>query len=379
MIKLIKKFFIKFPKKSKKYKIIFILSLVFYIFLLSIVTIKVPYEIVTPGAAGSALEGIQIGDEKNTTNIYSLGIYTKKNISILEKWMALVNKKIDLEPYDKSTDLSPTEYYQFGKTMMDIGNTNSIIVAYEEYLEKNDPISYNPYIPSKIKFEKQFKGIVVTARPNYDNIGVRPNDIITKINDKMIYSIADLREELIQLTTGPEGQLNVMFSLTRFYKTSSEYSTIVDHKINYYTENDRLIFNIGLGLEEFFAIDEIYPMVYLQETNSIGSSGSIMTALAIYEIISEENITKGYKIVGTGSLNHDGKVTSIGGIKQKIYTAATKGYGFDIFFVPDDNYEEALEAYDMIFENNEPTFILKNINTFDDVLLFLDSLEVKNG
>lgn len=115
MIELIKKFFIKFPKKSKKYKIIFILSLVFYIFLLSIVTIKVPYEIVTPGAAGSALEGIQIGDEKNTTNIYSLGIYTKKNISILEKWMALVNKKIDLEPYDKSTDLSPTEYYQFGK------------------------------------------------------------------------------------------------------------------------------------------------------------------------------------------------------------------------------------------------------------------------
>ncbi len=379
MIELFKKFFSNFPKKSKKYKITFFSSLVFYVFLLFIVVVKVPYEILTPGAAGSALEGIQIGEEVNTTNIYSLGIYTKKNISILEKWMASFNRKLDLEPYDKTTDLSPQEYYQFGKTMMDIGNTNSIIVAYEEYLERNDPISYNPYIPSDIKFMKEFVGIVVTARPDYNNLGIRPNDIITKINDLQINSKIELRNELVKLATAESGQLNITFNVIRSYKTKDQHETVVDHKINYYTENDKLVFNVGLGLEEFFSIEKIFPMIYLSETNSIGSSGSVMTALAIYNVISEEDITKGYKIVGTGSLNNDGTVTAIGGIKQKIYTAAIKGYGFDIFFVPEENYAEALEAYNEIFENMEPTFVLKNVATFDEVLEFLDSQEANNG
>lgn len=379
MIALLKKFFISFPKKSKKYKITFFTSIILYIFMFCIVVIKVPYEIITPGAAGNALEGIQIGEEANTTNIYSLGIYTNKNITVLEKWMASFNKKLDLEPYDKSKDLSPKDYHQFGKTMMDIGNTNSIIVAYEEYLERNDPISYNPYIPSNIKFKKEYVGIVVTARPNYENIGVRPNDIITKINDIEINSITELRNKLVQLATNDIGELNVTFTVTRAYKTNNQYESVVDHKINYFLENDRIVFNVGLGLEEFYSVEEIFPMIYLQQTNSIGSSGSVMTALAIYNVISEDDITKGYKIVGTGSLNHDGTVTPIGGIKQKIYTAATKGYGFDIFFVPEENYDEALIAYNYIFSNSEPTFILKKVSTFDEVLEILDSLEAKNG
>lgn len=379
MFALIKKFFLNFKKQSNKFKISFFLGLAFYVFVLCIVTIKVPYEILTPGAAGSALEGIQIGEEKNTTNVYSLGIYTKKNISVLEKWMASFNKKLDLEPYDKAKDLSPQEYYEYGKTMMDIGNSNSIIVAYEEFLKRNDPISYNPYIPSEIKFHKEFVGIVVTARSNYANVGIKPNDIITKINDNEINSIKELRDELVSLATTESGSLNVSFTVIRFYKTKEQFELTVDHKIEFMTEEARLIFKLGLGLEQFYSIDKIYPMVYLQQTNSIGSSGSIMTALAIYNIISEEDITKGYKIVGTGSLNSDGTVSAIGGIKQKIYTAATKGYGFEIFFVPEDNYLEALEAYEEVFADQIPTFILKNVSTFDDVLNFLESQEAKNG
>ena len=184
---------------------------------------------------------------------------------------------------------------------MDIGNSNSIIVAYEEFLKRNDPISYNPYIPSEIKFHKEFVGIVVTARSNYANVGIKPNDIITKINDNEINSIKELRDELVSLATTESGSLNVSFTVLRFYKTKEQFELTVDHKIEFMTEEARLIFKLGLGLEQFYSIDKIYPMVYLQQTNSIGSSGSIMTALAIYNIISEEDITKGYKIVGTGS------------------------------------------------------------------------------
>lgn len=373
MIKLIKKFFLNFSKKSKKYKIAIFSSIALYIFLFCIVVIKVPYEIITPGAAGNALEGIQIGEELNTTNIYSLGIYTKKNITILEKWMGDFNKKLDLEPYDKSTDLSPEDYYQFGKTMMFVGNNNSVIIGYEKFLERKDPL-----IPSDVKLTKEYIGIIVTARFDYLNVGIRANDIITKINNVEITSINDLRNELEKLTTSDNGDLNVRFTVIRSYNTNDEFEIVVDHKVNYFKEDNIYKFKVGLGLEEFYTIEELFPDVLIQQTNSIGSSGSVMTALAIYEILSDKNVTKGYKIVGTGSLNHDGTVSPIGGIKQKIYTAAIKGYGFDIFFVPEENYIEALEAYNYIFKNSEPTFILKNISTFDDVLDFLDSQEEYN-
>ena len=44
----------------------------------------------------------------------------------------------------------------------------------------------------------------------------------------------------------------------------------------------------------------------------------------------------------------DGSVGRIGGVKQKIFTANKR---VDIFFVPEGDYEEALEAYNKIKPN----------------------------
>ncbi len=59
-----------------------------------------------------------------------------------------------------------------------------------------------------------------------------------------------------------------------------------------------------------------------------------MFSLEIYNQLMEEDLTKGYKIAGTGTIDSEGTVGPIGGIDQKI-VAADKA-GAEIFFAPNE-------------------------------------------
>ena len=71
-----------------------------------------------------------------------------------------------------------------------------------------------------------------------------------------------------------------------------------------------------------------------------GPSGGFMLSLAIYNRLVPDDLTKGRKIVGTGTIDENGNVGIIGGIKYKVI-GANSGKA-DIFFVPEANYEEAI-------------------------------------
>ena len=62
--------------------------------------------------------------------------------------------------------------------------------------------------------------------------------------------------------------------------------------------------------------------------------------LSIYNKLTEEDITKGRKIVGTGTIDEEGNVGEIGGVKYKIMGAVSAKA--DLFLVPVGNYEEAV-------------------------------------
>src|SRR5690625_6364066 len=68
----------------------------------------------------------------------------------------------------------------------------------------------------------------------------------------------------------------------------------------------------------------------------------------MYNKLNEEDITKGYKIAGTGEIDYEGNVHRIGGIDKKV-VAADKA-GIEIFFAPyengskESNYEIALQT-----------------------------------
>ncbi len=76
------------------------------------------------------------------------------------------------------------------------------------------------------------------------------------------------------------------------------------------------------------------------KTGSIsGPSAGMMFVLEIINQLTPEDITGGYNIAGTGTINYFGDIGMIGGVRQKV-VAAEKG-GADFFIVPEGNYEEA--------------------------------------
>ena len=65
-----------------------------------------------------------------------------------------------------------------------------------------------------------------------------------------------------------------------------------------------------------------------------GPSAGLMFTLAIYDQLVKEDLRKGRKIAGTGTIEQNGHVGDIGGAGLKVVSAAKKG--MDIFFVPNN-------------------------------------------
>lgn len=96
-----------------------------------------------------------------------------------------------------------------------------------------------------------------------------------------------------------------------------------------------------------------------------GSSAGMMLTLAVYNRLSEDDITQGHRIAGTGTILPDGSVGRIGGMKQKTFAAI--GVGAEYLLVPEDDFDIAFEAAD----GNIEVVAIANI---DDALAFLAAL-----
>jgi PDZ domain-containing protein len=73
-----------------------------------------------------------------------------------------------------------------------------------------------------------------------------------------------------------------------------------------------------------------------------GPSAGLVFALGIYDTLTRGSLIGGHDIAGTGTITPDGQVGPIGGIQQKI--AGARDAGSQLFLVPADNCNEALDA-----------------------------------
>ena len=79
-----------------------------------------------------------------------------------------------------------------------------------------------------------------------------------------------------------------------------------------------------------------------------------------------QDLTGGKVIAGTGTINLDGTVGPIGGIKEKIVTAVKNKV--DIFLCPSVHFKEAKEVYDTLDTKME----LVSISTLREAITYLE-------
>lgn len=85
--------------------------------------------------------------------------------------------------------------------------------------------------------------------------------------------------------------------------------------------------------------------VRIEAGNIGGPSAGLMFALAVVDLMTAEDLTGGAVIAGTGSVDVDGRVGAMGGVRQKIVAATTRTERpAEIFLVPSRNVTEARRA-----------------------------------
>lgn len=108
------------------------------------------------------------------------------------------------------------------------------------------------------------------------------------------------------------------------------------------------------------------PVNIEMDTGRIGGpSAGMMFTLEIINQIIDDDLTAGKYIAGTGTIDFTERIGRIGGVAQKVIAAERAGAEF--IFVPEANYEDALEAAQLI--------VVVPVSDLEEVLDFLSNLQ----
>lgn len=213
-----------------------------------------------------------------------------------------------------------------------------------------------------LAYKKALKEIEISSVSNYivtiatyADTDLKIGDKILKVNGKDINNF----EDILNIIKESEVYDKLAIKVIRNAKEVDCYAIVKD---------DNGEKRIGISASKINEYIKTPDINYSYNQSESGASGGLMLALAIYNALIESDITKGLTIAGTGTIDDEGNVGEISGIKYKL-SGAVKNKS-DIFLVPDANYEEA------IFEQKKHNYKIKIIKatTFDQVLEELEKI-----
>lgn len=236
-------------------------------------------------------------------------------------------------------------------------------VDFRNHLDLNESIdsavkvAYNK-AGKTFQVEKEHIYIIYVSKNSKTTLQV--GDEIILVAGKHIADLEDLRAIIENYQLGDK----VSFTIIRKGKQKQIEAEVLE-------EDNRKIVGISIGKSYEYKTN---PKVDLSfKRSESGPSGGMMLCLDIYNKLTKKDITKGYKIVGTGTISDDGSIGEIGGVQYKLMGAVKNNA--DIFLVPaGDNYKEAVK-YAKKKKYSIKIIAAKNI---DGVLASLDNLPKKN-
>jgi PDZ domain-containing protein len=102
-----------------------------------------------------------------------------------------------------------------------------------------------------------------------------------------------------------------------------------------------------LGVLVQTAIDELVLPIDIVLTPGLrigGPSAGLMVGLTVFDLLAQENLLAGRRVAGTGTLDIDGRVGEVGGVREKTIGAIDAGY--DVLLVPASSAAEAQRVAD---------------------------------
>lgn len=312
--------------------IIFILILI-AIFILS--TLKLPFYIEAPGGLINIDNRYVIENSYKSKGSINMTYVSEYDATPLTLLVAALNKNMDIIKKENINNDGEEETNYRGHMMLKEANDNAIIVAYEhasKHVKINNQKLFVTYIYNEAKTNLKVKDEIISI----DNI---------KVNSK---------EEISNILKNKKLNDKINIQVKNNNKNYTRYAYLLKDNI------------IGI-LVSYERILDTKPNIKISyKKDEYGPSGGLMQTLYIYNSITEFDITKGMKISGTGTIDENGNVGEISGIKYKL-KGAVKNKA-DVFLVPsENNYNEALKLKKKYDYNIE----IIEIKTFEDAINYL--------
>lgn len=320
------------------------LVLLFGIVFMATILYPLPYYIYTGGGTINVKDKIHI-ENKETKGDFNLCYVEQINANIptfilsklLSNWDSVSKEEVSLNDKEDIKDI-----YKRDKIYLEEANQNAIFVAYKKAGKSVNILDKHLYI---IYLEED------------SDTDLKIGDDILEIDGSKIDSLADISKILDSYEAG--SKLNI--KVERNGKEMMKYAIV-------HEKDGRKL--IGIALTSIYDY-EVDPKITFTFSNSeSGPSGGFMVTLAIYNQLIDSDISNGLKIAGTGTIDIDGNVGSIGGVKYKLKGAVDSKS--DIFLVPaGENYEEAIKYKKKYHYDIK----IIGISTFEEAIEKLESMK----
>ena len=320
------------------------LVLLFGIVFMATILYPLPYYIYTGGGTINVKDKIHI-ENKETKGDFNLCYVEQINANIptfllsklLSNWDSVSKEEVSLNDKEDIKDI-----YKRDKIYLEEANQNAIFVAYKKAGKSVNILDKHLYI---IYLEED------------SDTDLKIGDDILEIDGSKIDSLADISKILDSYEVG----IKLNIKVKRNGKEMMKYAIV-------HEKDGRKL--IGIALTSIYDY-EVDPKITFTFSNSeSGPSGGFMVTLAIYNQLIDSDISNGLKIAGTGTIDIEGNVGSIGGVKYKLKGAVDSKS--DIFLVPaGENYEEAIKYQKKYHYDIK----IIGISTFEEAIEKLESMK----
>lgn len=354
-------------KLVKEYWPLFIILAIPYLFIVMSSLIKVKYDLTAPASITEVSENMEIMHTKQT-NVHSVSVYSYSNISFLSYLLGKINPYATIEETYTYQITDNRVTYQSGLIQKEVSIYNSIIAGYQK--AGIDEI-VNQY---------SFKGYIIHTLYQFSPTELKIGDIITSFNG-VSFTVCMSENEFYKVCNELIYEEGKTYPITIIRGGNVLTFDIAPKATN--LDGDRPVFGISTyayNIPVIFDASNLYYYAW-EYGNSIGPSAGLMQSLYVYEALTNQQLTTGLKIVGTGTVDIFGNAGPIGGIYQKIITAHLSGA--DIFFVPvssmnpeeyakESNYQEAYASYQQL-KNSKMQLV--PVASLDDIIDYLKSIK----
>ncbi|MBY0124150.1 SepM family pheromone-processing serine protease [Bacillus sp. S/N-304-OC-R1] len=339
----------KVTLKHKRTRILLGLLLIIILTLI----IPTPYYLYQPGSAEELATRVNVenGDKEEDGGLYLTTILSVDASNIYYLIYGLFAPYTEIRKAEQvKGDLSDEEYDRLLKHMMDSSQQNAISSSMKAAGERADRIDEGIIITS-ILGESKAKGVL--------HVG----DVITSINGHPL----KVRSDLLKYLSDKQPKDKVSIG----YKRGKKESLIDVELIELEQSTNKA--GLGIMLEDQVSI-ATDRKVDIKASDIGGPSAGLMFSLEIYNQLTPGDLTKGYKIAGTGTIDLDGNVGQIGGIRDKIIAAHKEG--IEIFFCPQDIQATDTNQKDAIDEVKKRGYKMKivPVKTMEEAIRYLDKL-----